>query len=134
MQSRTITLVWAAGLSLAALIYVVGPDHALDSLFGLADEAAQSIQQLVVLLGGRAFDILRALAIGCFAIFFILSVVAGGRGLPGRWQLLGVTVLFLLLVWHQGPEATGHWLLAFVLAAAAALNVTRRLGGPPGVA
>ena len=86
-------------------------------------------------MGGRALDVMRALALGCFAIFFVLSVVATGRGLAGRWLMLWVSLLFLLLVWHQGPEATAHWVLAFVLAAAAAMNVTRRLaayGAPAG--
>ncbi len=57
--------------------------------------------------------------------------MANGRGLPSRGLLLVVTLLFVVLVWHEGPEATGHWLLAFLLAAAAAASMTRRLMEAP---
>ncbi len=130
MQNRTVATVWAVGLCLAALVYAVGPDDALAALFNLVDTAAETIQRAVLDLGGRAFDMLRALAIGCFAVFIALSVVATGRGQQGVWLVLVVGLLFLLLVWHQGPEATGHWALAFVLSVAAALNVTRKLEPP----
>jgi hypothetical protein len=46
-------------------------------------------------------------------------------------MLLIVSLLFLVLVWHEGPEATGHWLLAFMLAAAGAASMTRRLSELP---
>jgi len=128
MRSKTVTLAWIAGLALAALVYAVGPDDALEAVFRFSDAAGLALQRLVETLGGRAFEVLRALAIGCFAVFFVLSIVAAGRGLPGIGLLLLVSVLFLLLVWHEGPQATGHWLLAFILAAAAALNMTRKLG------
>ena len=127
MRSRTVTVVWVVGLALAALIYALGPDDALATLFAWADQAGVALQQAVAELGGRAFDVLRALAVGCFAVFFALCVIATGRGLPTLWLMLWVSLLFLLLVWHQGREATGHWTLAFLLSGAAALNVTRRL-------
>ncbi len=127
LQSRTITIVWVVGLALAALVYALGPDDALAALFAWADQAGEIVQREVANLGGRAYDVLRALAVGCFAIFFVLCVIATGRGQSAIWQMLWVSLLFLLLVWHQGREATGHWTLAFLLAAAAALNATRRL-------
>jgi hypothetical protein len=127
VQNKTITIVWTAGLGLALLIYVAGPDQAIATLFRMVDASGNFIQHALVELSGRAFDVLRALAIGCFVIFFTLCIVASGRGLPVRWLLPVVCGLFLLLVWHEGPEATGHWVLAFVLSAAAAINVTRRL-------
>ena len=132
MQNRTVAIVWAVGLCLAALVYAAGPDDAMAALFNLVNTAADTLQRAVLDLGGRAFDMLRALAIGCFAVFFVLSVIATGRGQPGRWLMLVVSLLFLLLVWHQGPEATGHWALAFLLSVSAALNVTRKLGQAPG--
>ncbi len=128
MQNRTVAAIWAVGLALALLIYAVGPDDALATLFDWADAAGALLQHAIATLGGRAFDILRALAIACFVIFFALCTIAAGRGRPAPWLMLSVTVLFLLLVWHQGRAATGHWTLAFVLTAAAALNMTRRLG------
>ncbi len=129
MRSRTVTIVWVVGLGLAALIYALGPDDALATLFTWADQAGAALQQAVAQLGGRAFDVLRALAVGCFAVFFVLCVIATGRGQSTLWLMLWVSLLFLLLVWHQGREATGHWTLAFLLSGAAALNVTRRLEG-----
>ena len=127
VRSRTVTIVWVVGLALAALIYAIGPDDALDTLFAWADQAGIALQHAVAELGGRAFDVLRALAVGCFAVFFVLCVVATGRGQSTVWLMLWVSLLFLLLVWHQGREATGHWTLALLLSAAAALHVTRRL-------
>ncbi len=127
MQSRTVTIVWAVGLALAALIYALGPDNALSTMFDWADEAGLLVQQGLAQLGGRAFDVLRALAVGCFIVFFALCVIATGRGQSAVWLMLWVSLLFLLLVWHQSREATGHWTLACLLSAAAALHVTRRL-------
>ncbi len=130
MGSRTVTIVWIVGLVLAALIYTLGPDDTLATLFAWADQAGAVLQQAVAELGGRAFDVLRALAVGCFAVFFALCVIATGRGQSTLWLMLWVSLLFLLLVWHQGREATGHWTLALLLSGAAALHVTRRLDGP----
>jgi hypothetical protein len=130
MRDRTIGIVWAAGLVVAVLVYAVGPDRFLETVFIDADRMADALQDALRALGTRAYDLVRALAIACFAVFFGLSVVAAGRGLPARWLLVGVTLLFLMLVWHEGPEATGHWVLAFALAAAGAASMTRRLAGP----
>jgi peptidoglycan/LPS O-acetylase OafA/YrhL len=129
VRNRTVGIVWGAGLTLALLVYLVGPDQFLDQAFGFADHLAGAMREALLTLSGRAYDVIRALAIACFTVFFVLSVVATGRGLPGQGMLVGVTLLFLILVWHQGPEASGHWVLAFLLSATAAANVTRRLMG-----
>jgi hypothetical protein len=131
MRDRTVTVVWVVGLILAALIYLVGPDRFLENAFADADRLAEAAQIALLQAGARVYDVVRALAIACFAIFFALSVIAAGRGLPARGLLLIVSLLFLVLVWHEGPEATGHWLLAFLLAAAGAASMTRRLSGGP---
>ncbi len=127
MRDRTLFVVWGVGIALAAAVYAVGPDQFLERLFLEADRLADNLQFALLTLGARAYDVVRALAIACFAVFFALSVVAAGRGLPARWLLVGVTLLFLMLVWHEGPEAITHWLLAFVLAATGAASMTRRL-------
>jgi hypothetical protein len=132
MRDRTVTVVWVVGLILAALVYLVGPDRFLENAFADADRLAEAAQRALLQAGARVYDVVRALAIACFAIFFALSVIAAGRGQPARGLLLLVSLLFLVLVWHEGPEATGHWLLAFLLAAAGAASMTRRLSaGPP---
>ncbi len=133
MQHRTIIIVWGAGMLLALAAYTIGPDHFVASTFALFDGLAAVVQSTLRDLGMRAYDVVRALALGLFAIFFILSLIAAGRGLPARGTLFIVTLLFLILVWHEGPEATGHWTLAFVLAASGAASVTRRLASSPPV-
>jgi len=133
VQHRTIIIVWGAGMLLALAAYTIGPDHFVASTFALFDGLAAVVQSTLRDLGMRAYDVVRALALGLFAIFFILSLIAAGRGLPARGTLFIVTLLFLILVWHEGPEATGHWTLAFVLAASGAASVTRRLAATPSV-
>jgi len=130
VPQRTIAIVWVAGLLLALAAYEVGPDHFVAEVFTVFDTLTGTVQQALREMGMRAYDVLRALALGLFAIFFVLSLIAVQRGLPARWTLLTVTLLFLILVWHEGPEATGHWTLAFLLAATGAASVTRRLSGP----
>jgi hypothetical protein len=131
VPQRTIVIVWIAGLLLALAAYEVGPDDFVTSAFALFDTAAAALQRLLRDLGMRAYDVLRALALGLFVIFFVLSLLAVQRGLPARWPLFAVTLLFLILVWHEGPEASGHWTLAFLLAATGAASVTRRLSSSP---
>jgi hypothetical protein len=131
MRDRTVTVVWVVGLVLAALVYLIGPDRFLEDAFADADRLAEAAQLALLQAGARVYDVVRALAIACFAIFFALSVIAAGRGQPARGLLLIVSLLFLVLVWHEGPEATGHWLLAFLLAAVGAASMTRRLSGGP---
>jgi hypothetical protein len=131
MRDRTVTVVWVVGLILAALVYLIGPDRFLENAFADADRLAEAVQLALLQAGARVYDVVRALAIACFAIFFALSVIAAGRGQPARGLLLIISLLFLVLVWHEGPEATGHWLLAFLLAAAGAASMTRRLSGGP---
>jgi len=131
VPQRTIVIVWIAGLLLALAAYEVGPDDFVTSAFALFDTAAAALQRLLRDLGMRAYDVLRALALGLFVIFFVLSLLAVQRGLPARWTLFAVTLLFLILVWHEGPEASGHWTLAFLLAATGAASVTRRLSSSP---
>jgi hypothetical protein len=130
VPQRTILIVWAAGLLLALAAYEVGPDDFVSAAFALIDSATGTVQRLLHDLGMRAYDVVRALALGLFAIFFVLSLIAVQRGLPARWTLFVVTLLFLILVWHEGPEASGHWTLAFLLAATGAASVTRRLSAP----
>jgi hypothetical protein len=128
VQQRTIALVWAGGLCLAALIYAIGPDRFLWSAFDTLDRLAAGLQDLIAHMGERAYDFLRAAAIALFAVFWALALIAERRGLKVRGAMFWVTVLFLVLVWRQGPGQTRHWLLAFVLCAAAAASITRRLG------
>jgi hypothetical protein len=131
VRERSVALVWIGGLCLAAAIYAVGPDRFLWSTFDFLDQAAAALQGILLHLSDRAFDMLRAAAIALFVVFWGLAVVARRRGLPVGGAMFWVTLLFLVLVWRQGPGQTRHWLLAFVLAAAAAGSFTRRLAWAP---
>ncbi len=133
VPNRIVVIVWVAGLLLALAAYSVGPDAFVEAAFGFFANLSATLRQALSDMGMRFYDVLRALALGLFAIFFVLSLVATQRGLPGRGAMVIVSLLFLVLVWRQGPEATGHWLLAFLLAATAAANVTRRLMYTPPV-
>ncbi len=137
MRRNTVGLVWAAGLLLAAGLYLAGPDR-----FGtvvaedLAWAAAQA-QGAFYLLGAQAFDAARALAIGVFAVFVALCLLAVGRGLRARGALLavGAVYLFLLLGPDSGdPILPDRWLAALLVAAVGALVMTRRLMLPRGSA
>jgi hypothetical protein len=131
MRDRTVAGIWATGLCLAAAVYLTGPDAFLEHAFALADRIGDSLALLLWNAGARVYDLVRALAIACFAVFVALSVIAAGRGRPVRWVLVIVTLLFFALVWHEGAESSGHWLLAFLLSAAGAMSMTRRLTEPP---
>ncbi len=129
VRERSVAVVWVGGACLAAVIYLVGPDRFLWSAFDFLDQAAGALQDLVAHLSNRAFDLLRAGAIALFAVFWGLAVVARRRGVAVGSAMFWVTLLFLVLVWRQGPGQTRHWLLAFLLTALAAGSVTRRLAG-----
>lgn len=130
MPHKTLTLIWAGGLAFAVLIYAIGPDDILTRAWALADWLAAGIENTIMAFSSSIWSMIRALAIACFAIFFALCIVASGRGLRPGGTLVTISILFLLLVWHQGPEARVHWLLAFILTASAAANISRRLAVP----
>ena len=125
-----IVLAWVAGLALAALVYLVGPDRflfrVLDTLHVLAWRLSEAVADLSVL----ALDMVRALAIGLFATFVALAVAVARRGGRGRGALLLVTVLFLFLAGGGGPDGTSantRWTAALLLSGMGALVMTGRL-------
>jgi hypothetical protein len=135
MNRRIIGLVWALGLVLAAVIYAAGPGGVLRHVLDMAGRIGDVALDLMAAISISAFDMLRALTIALYVVFVCLGVLAVRQGLRGRTALVMVTLLFLLLV---GPEAeagyvgsTLRWWAAFLLAAVAALGMTRRLMGGP---
>jgi len=124
-----IVLAWVAGFSLAALVYVVGPDRfvfrIVDGLHVLAWRLSEAIDDLSLL----ALDLVRALAIGLFATFVVLAVAVARRGGRGRGALLLVTLLFVVLAGGgiDGAAPNARWTAALLLSGLGAAVMTGRL-------
>lgn len=130
MRRNTVGVVWAVGLLLAAGLYLAGPDRFGTVVVEDVAWAAQQVQGAFYLLGAQAFDAARALAIGVFAVFVALCLVAVGRGLRARGALLAVSAVYLFLL--LGPDSgepilPDRWLGALLVAGVGALVMTRRL-------
>ncbi|HTR17582.1 MAG TPA: hypothetical protein VMI52_11195 [Acetobacteraceae bacterium] len=133
MNRRTIGLIWALGLALAALIYAAGPGGVMRHVLLAAERLGDVALDLMATISNSAFDMLRALAIALYVVFVCLGVMAVHQGLRGRTALVTVTLLFLLLVLPEAEAgssgSTLRWWAAFLLAAFAAFGMTRRLLG-----
>ncbi len=130
MRRNTVGVVWVVGLLLAAGLYLAGPDRFGTVVVEDIAWAAQEVQGAFYLLGAQAFDAARALAIGVFAVFVALCLVAVGRGLRARGALLAVSAVYLFLL--LGPDSgepilPDRWLGALLVAGVGALVMTRRL-------
>jgi hypothetical protein len=126
-----VTLAWIGGIVLAVLAYAVGPEHVVSVALDAVQRASWYADELVHRLSSATIAAMRAVAIGLYGTFVILSLMALRRGAPAIGSLVVITLLFLLLVWGaegSGAGANLRWLIALALAALAALNATRRLG------
>jgi hypothetical protein len=130
-----VALVWIGGIALAALAYVLGPDHVVASVLAAIDRAGWAVSELIGNLTAAAFEAMRAAAIGLLGVFVALSVLAIRRDRRGHAGLIVLTVVFILLVWGANgdtPAANTRWLLALALAALGAVAATNRLARAPG--
>ncbi len=133
MRRNTIGLVWLLGILLTLGIYVTGPDRFLHGGYGLLLHTQAAFHALIASFTVQAFEWVRALAIGLFAVFVALGLLALRRGLRARAALVVVTALFLALLY---PAMDGYylpasrWSAAFLLSSVGALVMTRRLLGP----
>ena len=130
MRRNTVGVVWAVGLLLAAGLYLAGPDRFGTVVVEDLAWAVAQVQGAFYLLGAQAFDAARALAIGVFAVFVVLCLVAVGRGVRARGALLAVSAVYLFLL--LGPDSgepilPDRWLGALLVAGIGALVMTRRL-------
>lgn len=133
MGKNTVLLIWAAGILLTFALYQVGPDRAAREALLALGELPRMIGDAFDDVSARFHTLMRALTLALFAVFLALSALASRRGLPVRWALAIVCALFFALLHRplaEGLPVSGQrWLAAFLLSAAAAAVMTRRLGG-----
>lgn len=131
MNRNTIILVWVAGIVLMLAVYAIGPQHFLTACADFIAGLWARLGDLIDLLTLRTFDAVRAAAIGLYAVFVVLSVLAWHRSLRTGGTLIVVSILFLLLIGTHWYGSGTRWLVALVLAGAGAASMTRRLMHPP---
>ena len=127
MRRDPVLFAWVAGLSLAALVYVVGPDRFLFRLEDMMHVLAWRIAEAIDQLSASALDVIRALAIGIYATFIGLAITVQRRGGRARFAALVVTGLFILVVSGAGPGDQTRWIAALVLSGVGASVMTGRL-------
>jgi len=127
MDRRTIALIWLGGSVLMVAIYVIGPEHFIATCERFVADAMAWLSNVIDTLMLRAFEVVRAAAIAMYAVFVVLAVLAMRRGLRAGGMLFVVSVVFLLLVRTDWYEPGTKWFAAAVLAALAALALTKRL-------
>jgi hypothetical protein len=128
MRPSTIAAIWVAGAVLAVLAYVVGPDRLVSVAWNALINLQDNVLGFVAGLANVGFDLLRAMAIGLFIVFVVLSVIAIRRTRRGVTGLLVVSVVFMFAVESgpAGPSRSG-WLMGFLLALVGAISMTGRL-------
>jgi len=133
MSRNTIAVIWAAGIVLALIVYVTGPDRFVVAALDFIQRGWWTMQEALLNFSIAAFDLVRALAIGLYFVFVALAVLTIRRGGRGRGALVAVTLVFFGLVWRSADEGFGahtRWVTALLLTAVAALSMTRRLTRP----
>lgn len=130
MRRETLVLIWIAGLVLAALIYLVGPDQFLTVVMDTLNAIDDAFRHLVFTLGAQIFGIVRALTIALYVVFVVLALLSASRGRRGVGALILVTIVYALLVWRpyaDYPAPVGRWIVAFALVLTSAIVMTQRL-------
>lgn len=122
-----VTIAWLAGLALAVLVYVVGPDHFLFRLENALHILAWRLSEILADLSDAAVQVVRALAIGLMATFLVLSLAVIRRGGRARAAVIVVVALFLVLVGDTGPADQAQWVAALALSGVGAAVMTGRL-------
>ena len=122
-----VLVAWVAGLALAALVFLVGPDQFMFRLLDAVHVGLWRLSELFAQLSATALDAVRALAIGLFATFLALAFAVARRGGRARGALVVVTVVFLVLVGDAAPHDQGRWIAALILSGTGAAVMTGRL-------
>ena len=123
-----ITVIWLAGLVLAVLAYVVGPDRFMDTVWTVLWDFQATLTRLAASFATVSFDLVRAAAIGLFIVFVLLCLIAIRRGLRGWMALILVSFTYLSTVGSSSyEESRGGWFMGFLLALGGATAMTTRL-------
>ncbi len=125
-----VVVAWVAGLGLAALIFLVGPDRFLFRMFDTLHVLSWRVAEALAELSATALDVVRALSIGLYVTFVGLALAVARRGGRSRMALVVVSLLFLLLAGDAAPGDQTRWLAALVLSGAGAAIMTGRLRQP----
>ena len=131
MDRRSIGLIWVGGAVLMVVIYLIGPQHFLATCQQLISDAFWWLNDFVVALTQRAFEVVRAAAIALYVVSVVLAVLAIRRGLRAGGMMVVVTIVFLVLVRTDWYDEGTKWLAAAVLTAISAIVLTSRLMHPP---
>lgn len=133
MRRDPVTIAWAAGLGLAILAYAVGPQAFMAQLGDGFDTAMWRLGEFIASLSLAGRDAVRALAIGVYATFAVLSVMVIRRGGRGRAMLFWISLLFFALVGRAAmlEASNGRWLVALLLALFGAATMSQRMRQPP---
>ena len=129
MPKNIIAAIWAAGALAAVVAYLVGPEHLLNTLAALSDQATLALAVSLRNLSTSAVNVVHALAVGLFVTFVGLALVAIRSGHKGRAALVIVSAAFVWLVWTGEAPSNERWLAAFVLAGVGTLVMSGRLHG-----
>ena len=130
MDRRTIGVVWIAGIILTVALYAIGPQNFIAACEAFIDHAWWWLGDVIEALTLRAFDAVRAVAIGLYVVFVVLAVLAQRRGIRTGGGLFVVSILFLVLIDTHWYESRLNWFSAAVLAGVGAAVMTRRLIAP----
>ncbi len=133
MRRESIVIIWIGGLVLAAIVYGIGPDRFLDACLNAIDAIQDAFHNLVLNLGFKAYGLIRALAIGLYAVFAVLAVLSSQRGRHGIGALVCVTIASAILVWRPYdvfPAPLSRWVVVLLLVFCSAIVMSQRLLAP----
>ncbi len=124
-----VMLAWAAGLLLAVLAYAVGPQYFLFRLIDWVHVIGWRLNEAIADLSFVARDAVRALAIGLYATFVVLSLMVLRRGGRAKGALFVISILFLLAIGQAefATESNARWAAALALSGFGAVTMTARL-------
>ncbi len=134
MRKNLVGLIWLAGLMLAGVVYLVGPDRILYAAIAAIDHAGALLNGIVAAFAINTYEVMRALALGLAPAFVVLCLVAQRRGIHYLRPLIVVGVLFLGLLYEPAHDGWGisstRWTVAFVAVAVGCAVMSRRLTFP----
>jgi hypothetical protein len=131
MRRNIVLPVWLIGLALTVAVYQIGPDRIVWAGFDSVRALRESVDAAFAALALNSFQLVRALAVGLFPVFVVLSVMAMRRGLAARGALAAVSLVFILLLAtplrHGAIISDARWTGAFLVVLVGSIAMTRRL-------